>query len=88
MPKNRENLIFNDGLAECQRALEYKSSGACEKAIELLNTIIKKTDREGNSLEEVHLLAIVQKHLGIVYMEIDEIEKALYYLDEANLNLI
>ena len=86
MPKNRENLIFNNGLAQCQEALEYKSSGACDRAIQLLQKIITKTRKEKNSLEEVHLIGIIQENLGIIYMDIDKNEEALYYFDKAVLN--
>jgi len=86
MPKNRENQIFNNGLAECQEALEYKSSGAFEKAIELLQEIITKIEKEENSLEKVHLIGIVQKNLGIIYMDTDNIQKALYSFNKAILN--
>jgi len=86
MPKNKETLIFNNGLAECQEALEYKSSGACEKAIELLEKIITKIGKEGNSLEKIHIMGIIQKNLGIIYMERDDIRKALYYFKRALLN--
>ena len=87
MPKTQKNPTLQNGLKQLKQALTHIDQENPEKAIELLLQIIEETRKAQNSLEEVHLIAIVQENLGVLYIELYELEEALYYFDKALLNL-
>jgi len=87
MLNTTENILIDNCLEKHNLALEYQSNGKYTEAIELLDEAIADVRKPQNPLNEVHLIAILQDALATVYMEIDEREKALYYLEKSVLNI-
>jgi len=78
MSKNREQYNL---------AIKYKSKGEQHKAIKIFKKIIDNLiSQKETSLKDVHFVAMVQDALATTYMNIDELEEALYYLDKSILN--
>jgi tetratricopeptide (TPR) repeat protein len=87
MLKTTENILIDKSLDKHNLALEHQLNGKHAEAIELLDEAIADVRKPQNPLNEVHLIAILQDALATVYMEINELEKALYYFEKSVLNI-
>ncbi|CAA6798500.1 MAG: FOG: TPR repeat [uncultured Sulfurovum sp.] len=87
MSRSQENTLIDDCLDKHDLALEYRKNKRYEEAIELLTEATEDIRKPQNKLNEVHLISVLQDTLAGVYMEINEIEKAISYFQKSILNL-
>jgi len=81
MLKNEKSITFAEGFEQYRLAIEYKGVGAYIEAIDVLSkTIMQLSSASNTTWNEIHLISVLQDRLADVYMEINEFEKALYFL--------